>query len=137
MYNSRCRCLSNFRNVRMFPILIGIVYTLNSYQQKMTQNDTKPIQLYTQIHKVRKITEYWSETKHQIMKAETLEDVPGKPQGLFMEPSNDVLNLRKKHERLIQNHSGNFKRMEIRHNKRTHKLLRQTNWPVTKTRYWA
>ena len=83
----------------------------------MTQNQDKS---HTQIHKVRKITEEWSQTKHQTTKAEALEDNQGIDQGLFMKLSNDVLNLKKKHQRLIQNHSGNFKRMEVRHNKRTH-----------------
>ena len=94
----------------MFPIFIGIVYVLNSYQHK---TDTKPIQPHTQIHNVTKITEEWPGTKHQTTKAEALEDNQGKDQGLFMELSNDVLNLKKKHQPLIQNHSGNFKRMEL------------------------
>ena len=44
----------------MLPNYVGIVYILNSYQQKMTQNQDKS---HTQIHKVRKITEEWSQTK--------------------------------------------------------------------------
>ena len=76
----------------------------------MTQNQYSLIHKYI---KLKRLQKNGLGTKHQTTQAEALEDNQGKDQGLFMKLSNDVLNLKKKYQRLIQNHSGNFKRMEV------------------------